>query len=101
MTKTEKAKFNLMQKRIEELEKSLKNTEEQKNMNWRQYQEAQREIDSVHAALNVLPGIGSKKVKLDTYRDVELLITARLFAWVSAMSFGGRVQSTLNREDQE
>ena len=78
------------QKKIEELEKKLIYAEQQKESNWKQYQEAQREINSIHAALDTLPGITGKRARISEYQEVDLTINARLFSWISSVAFGER-----------
>jgi cell fate (sporulation/competence/biofilm development) regulator YmcA (YheA/YmcA/DUF963 family) len=97
MTSAEKKKFNLLQSEIEKLKKELVETRNSKDSAWKAYQDSKREIDSIHAALDVLPGIPSKKVKIDEYSTVELTINARLFAWVSSAAFGQK--KFMERED--
>lgn len=91
MTKAEKTKYNQALAKIEKLEKDLKNSDERNENYRRQYQEAQKEIDSIHAALDTLPGIPSKKAKIDEYNTVSLTLNARLFAWISHVAFGGKI----------
>jgi len=79
-------------KRIEELEKELKNCKDTRDSYYNENNNLRREIDNVHAALDVLPGVVSKKVKVDDYREINLLINARLFAWVSSIAFGENIK---------
>ena len=88
MTSAEKKRFNLLVKENEDLKRQLASCENSKESYWKNYQETKREIDSIHAALDVLPGIPGKKVKISEYNDVELTINARLFAWISSVAFG-------------
>lgn len=97
MTASDRKKFNMLTREIETLKKKLEDAERSKDSAWKSYQDAKREIDSIHAALDVLPGIPSKKVKVDEYSTVELTINARLFAWVSSAAFGQK--KFMERED--
>ena len=61
-----------------------------KDSYYQSWQNAQKEINSIHAALDTLPGITSKRVKVSDYDTVELTINARLFAWISNVAFGSK-----------
>ena len=98
MTKAEKAKFNLLLKEIESLKKELESVKCNKDTWYKRAGDFEREINSIHAALDVLPGIPGKKVKLTEYQDVELTINARLFAWVSSVAFGKRIKPQIEEE---
>lgn len=75
---------------IEKLKSALKSAESSKDYNYQNWQKAQQEINSIHAALDVLPGIPGKRAKISEYEQVDLTINARLFAWVSNVAFGGK-----------
>lgn len=92
MTRTEKTKFNQTIKEIEELQKKLKSVEDSKDCYYREVVDLRKQIDSVHAALDTLPGAPGKKVKIDDYTTVIMTISARLFAWISTVAFGQKIK---------
>jgi chromosome segregation ATPase len=75
---------------IEKLKNTIKSLELSKDTMYQNWQKAQQEINSIHAALDTLPGIQGKRVKISEYENVDLTITARLFSWISCMAFGGK-----------
>jgi len=99
MTKTEKTKHNQMLKEIEDLKKPVVSEKTSKDNYYKEIQELKREIDGVHLALDTLPGITGKTQKVGTYREVDLTISARLFAWISCMAFGGKSRIVKTEEE--
>jgi hypothetical protein len=98
MTKSEKVKFNAQTKKIEELEKQLKNMTDNKDSYYRQWQTAVEEINSVHAALSTLPGLPDKKYKVSEYETVNLTLTARLFSWIANQAFSQKLKSNIEEK---
>jgi len=80
---------------IEKLKNTIKSLESSKDNAYQNWQKSQQEINSIHAALDTLPGIPGKRVKISEYENVDLTINARLFAWISCMAFGGKKINTI------
>jgi len=88
MAKALSTQLKEAQKRIEELESKLKSAESAKDSYYSQKNELQQEINSIHAALDTLPGLPGKIYKPDDYSSrVELTVTARLFSWIANAAF--------------
>lgn len=96
MTSTERKNFNALQKKCDDLEKNLKNMTDNKDIYYRQFQDCKNEINSVHAALDTLPGLPGKRHKVDEYNTVDLDINARLFSWIANQAFGNKIKEVKN-----
>ena len=90
MSKSINTQLKEAQKEIEDLKVKLKSAESAKDTYYNSYQKAQQEINSIHAALDTLPGIPGKRAKISEYENVDLTINARLFSWISTVAFGGK-----------
>lgn len=68
-------------KQIEELTKQLKSAEQTKDSYYRQFGEANNELESIHTALD---SIGVPSVKKDRWgTETRMNASARLFAWLA------------------
>ena len=63
---------------IEELKKKVEHLDTQKQNNWDKYMEAEKELESVHAALDTM--FVPRKIKIG-YQEKSMTIASRLFAW--------------------
>lgn len=91
-TKRPKSTATLLKEALkenEELKKKLASVESTKASYERQTQEYEKELQSVHAALNALPGIPQEAKNLNGYGTMRLTVTARLFAWLAQAQFQG------------
>ena len=71
------------EKRIAELENSLKNTEGSKDMWYKRLQEEQRKVEELHAVFDAIPNAPARVFKNEHGSDVEMSLSCRFIAWLA------------------
>lgn len=75
---------------IEKLKDELKGEKSFHESTRNKKETAEKEIESIHAALDCIPFSPPRKVKPeDYYNSINISASSRLFAWISNVAFGG------------
>jgi len=90
MTKDQKL-IKELNAQVEKLTADVKRNQSSYEYADRERNELRKELDSIHTALDTLPGVPERKVADTTYGGTkEINVTGRLFAWIAASAFSTR-----------
>ena len=71
------------EKRIAELENTLKNTESTKDMWYKACQEEKKKIEELHAVFDAIPNAPARKFTGPNGYETEMSLSCRFIAWIA------------------